>query len=162
MYYFVISITDNKGKRYVESFNPNRLPIDTENRKKAMRFRKSLDAHRYVNRINMILSDRYKQNGVSDEERYFYQVQSTYDDKYQFYITITVESEENENEIILEVNNQPYFGSMDDTTDECVRIMKSVNGVLRECVIRSLKEGIATIGFVDEYRFEPFNNTQSY
>jgi len=162
MYYFVISITDKKGKRYVESFNANEMPIETKDRKSAKRFRKSFDAHRYVNRINMIMSDYYKQNGVSDEDKIFYQVQSMYDDKFQFFITIIVESEENENEIILDVNNQPYFGSLDDTIDECVRIIKSVNGVLRECVIRSMKEGIATIGFVDEYRFEPLNNTQSY
>jgi len=162
MFYYTITITDNKGKRYVGEIGVNGFPIETPNRKSAYRFAKSIDAHRYANSLNSNLQFCYKQNKVSEENQYYYKVESMSDDKYQFYLSVLVEGENNENEILLDVDRKPYFGSMDDAIDECREMMRGVNGVLREGKIESLKEGIATIGFVDEYRFKPFYHTNTY
>lgn len=162
MFFYIVTITDNKCQKFFEKLGMNGLPIDSENRKSAYRFEKSGDAHRYANSFNSNLSFCYKQNKVSEENQYYYKVESMSDTKYQFFYSVLVESESDENEIVLDICRKPYFGTMDDAIDEVRNQIKSVNGILREGKIESLKEGIATIGFVDEYRFEPFENTQNY
>ena len=162
MFYYVVTISDNKGKKYVESIGCNGFPIETDNRKSAKRYDYYMDALQYANSLNSNLQYVYKQNGTDEDCQYYYKVESMSDTKYQFYLSVLVENENDENDYILDVQRKPYYGSMDDAIDECRKIIKSVNGILTECVIESLKEGIGTIGFVDEYRFDPFENTQSY
>jgi len=84
MFYYTITITDNKGKRYVGEIGVNGFPIETPNRKSAYRFAKSIDAHRYANSLNSNLQFCYNQNKVSEENQYYYKVESMSDDKYQF------------------------------------------------------------------------------
>lgn len=160
MLYYIISITDKKGTAFYEKLSVNGFPIDTTNRKDAYRFDNRTDALKYSTAFNINLRYCYNQNKVSDENQYYYQVQSMNDDIYQFYLSAMVENENGE--IVLDVCRKPFESSLDDAIDELRSIIRKEKGIVTEGKIESLKGGIATIGFVDEYCLDLYEDAQSY
>ena len=160
MFYYIISITDKKSTAFYQKLSVNGFPIDTDNRKDAYRFEKRTDAQKYAAIFNVNLRYCYNQNKVSDENQYYYQVQSISDDVYQFYLSAMVEKENGE--VILDVCRKPFESSIDDAIDELRSIIRKEKGIVTEGKIESLKGGIASIGFVDEYCLDLFEDAQSY
>lgn len=82
--------------------------------------------------------------------------------KYTFFLTITVESEADENELVLLLTRYPFRGTFDGARRKVVQILHKAPGILQEAVIESMRDGIATTHFVEEYRYKPFEYTGTY
>lgn len=82
--------------------------------------------------------------------------------KSTFFLSIVVESEMDENEIVLLLNRYPFRGTFEGARRKVVRILHNAPGILREAVIESMRDGIATVHFVEEYRYKPFEYTGKY
>lgn len=82
--------------------------------------------------------------------------------KSMFFLTIAVESETDENELVLLLTRYPFRGTFEGARRKVVRILHNAPGILQEAVIESMRDGIATAHFVEEYRYKPFEYTGAY
>ena len=83
--------------------------------------------------------------------------------KSTFFLSIVVRSEDDDIKgPILVLTRYPFRGTFEGARRKVVRILHNAPGILQEAVIESMRDGIATTHFVEEYRYKPFEYTGTY
>lgn len=160
--FYIISISDKKEKKYYQELSVFSMPIETANRKSAYKFSTAQDAQKYAAVFNSNLRAVYQQNGTAEDARVYYKIETISTAVHTFYLSVLIESESNENEIVLDVCRARYTGTFEDAQEQTRQMIKGTAGVLRAAKIESFANGIATAKFVTEYNFPAFENTRNY
>ena len=104
-----------------------------------------------------------KQLGVPAPE---YQLQeidgAPVDEKHTFFISVLIEDENDANKYLLDVCRRAYIGTFDGAQEYTKKLITGTAGVLTEAKIESMKDGIGTTSFVEEYRYPAFEHTSYY
>lgn len=135
------------------------MPRETTERKRAYQFA-TVETAAYYSACFIRLG---KQLGVSAPE---YQLQeidgAPVDEKHTFFISVLIEDENDANKYLLDVCRRAYIGTFDSAQEYAKKLITGTAGVLTEAKIESMKDGIGTTSFVEEYRYPAFEHTSYY
>lgn len=82
--------------------------------------------------------------------------------KYTFFISVLIENEKRANEFVLDVCRQNFWGTFEDARRYTEKLITGTPGILNEAKIESLRDGIGSLTFVEETRWDPFQHTSCY
>ena len=105
-----------------------------------------------------------KQLGVPAPEYQLQEIDGADDreKQYTFFVSVLIEDENDDTRYLLDVCRRPYIGTFAAAQEYTKKLITGTAGVLTEAKIESMKDGIGTTSFVEEYRYPAFEHTSYY
>lgn len=150
----------NKIKYYQNTNLGTGMPQETTNVKLAYKFA-TLETAAYYSACFVNVAKVYHLPVVEYQIKELAPVADV-EKKHTFFISVLIEDENDANKYLLDVCRRAYIGTFDGAREYTKKLITGTAGVLTEAKIESMKDGIGTTSFVEEYRYPAFEHTSYY